>query len=203
MSREQILASIKANQPALVPLPEIVPPASFSPREVIDRFTSSAIAIGSKVFEVEGFEDVRNILREQSLPGRVISSFFEFSDFASASIPDPDPHLLADVELAILKAELGVAENGALWLSEENMIRRALPFIAQHLAVIVEGRQIVANMHEAYSSSSCSNPGFGAFISGPSKTADIEQSLVLGAHGARSMTIFILNADLGSRLRRR
>ena len=35
--------------------------------------------------------------------------------------------------------------------------------------------------------------GYGVFISGPSKTADIEQSLVIGAHGAGSLTIFILD----------
>ncbi|MNW08326.1 Lactate utilization protein C [compost metagenome] len=47
-------------------------------------------------------------------------------------------------------------------------------------------------MHEAYQKIADSVYGFGTFIAGPSKTADIEQSLVLGAHGPKNMTVFIL-----------
>jgi len=75
------------------------------------------------------------------------------------------------------------------------MGQRALPFITQHLAVIVNARNIVATMHDAYSSIGITNQGFGAFIAGPSKTADIEQSLVIGAHGPRSMSLFLVNED--------
>lgn len=38
--------------------------------------------------------------------------------------------------------------------------------------------------------------GFSTFIAGPSKTADIEQSLVLGAHGPISLTVFLLDEHL-------
>ena len=47
-------------------------------------------------------------------------------------------------------------------------------------------------MHQAYDSIDVAKEGFGAFIAGPSKTADIEQSLVIGAHGARSATIYVI-----------
>ncbi|MDB5022907.1 MAG: lactate utilization protein [Mucilaginibacter sp.] len=71
------------------------------------------------------------------------------------------------------------------------MGQRALPF-SQHLAVIIEADAIAASMHEAYKRINQANYGFGSFIAGPSKTADIEQSLVIGAHGPKSMTVFIL-----------
>ena len=67
----------------------------------------------------------------------------------------------------------------------------AIFFIAQHLALVISASNIVHNMHEAYERLSFDSPGFGAFISGPSKTADIEQSLVVGAHGPRSLTVFV------------
>jgi len=83
-----------------------------------------------------------------------------------------------------------VAENGAVWVPEKNMIHRALPFIAQHLVLVVPASRLVATMHDAYASIA-ELGGYGVFIAGPSKTADIEQSLVVGAHGARSMTVVL------------
>ena len=106
-----------------------------------------------------------------------------------------DPHELEVVEFALLPALFGVAENGAVWLSEKEIGIRVLPFITQHLAVVLDARQIVSNMHEAYDKIGQEQYGFGTFIAGPSKTADIEQSLVLGAHGARTMTVFLMNSE--------
>lgn len=100
-----------------------------------------------------------------------------------------DPHELEDVDFAILPGEFGVAENGAVWTTERGLKHRAIYFIVQHLVLVIDANQLVHNMYEAYQRLSIGGPGFGAFISGPSKTADIEQSLVIGAHGPRSLTV--------------
>ena len=100
---------------------------------------------------------------------------------------------IEDIELAVLEAELAVAENGAVWLPEHRMGQRIIPYICQHLAVVVPADRIVPTLHEAYEQIGVGDYGFGAFIGGPSKTADIEQALVLGAHGPISMTVFILD----------
>ena len=94
----------------------------------------------------------------------------------------------------ILRGSFGVAENGAIWLPGSAMLHRALPIITQHLCLILNKKNIVPNMHHAYSITT-NQPldDYGIFIAGPSKTADIEQSLVIGAHGARSMTVFLLD----------
>lgn len=102
-----------------------------------------------------------------------------------------DPHDLEHVELAILEGEWGVAENGAIWLPEEKLHHRALPFIAQHLIILLKKDRLLGNMHEVYGRINVEGPGYGVFIAGPSKTADIEQSLVIGAHGPRSLTVFL------------
>ncbi|MDR1594796.1 MAG: LUD domain-containing protein [Prevotellaceae bacterium] len=101
-----------------------------------------------------------------------------------------DPHNLNDVELAIVKGELGVAENGCVWIPQ-NVRQKALYFISENLVIILDKNKIVNNMHEAYERVAGNDYGFGVFISGPSKTADIEQALVIGAHGAKSVRVII------------
>ncbi|MDR1170436.1 MAG: LUD domain-containing protein, partial [Prevotellaceae bacterium] len=84
-----------------------------------------------------------------------------------------DPHSLDGLELAIVKGEIGVAENGCVWIPQ-NVRQKALYFIAENLVIILDRNAIVSNMHEAYERIAATGYGFGVFISGPSKTADIE-----------------------------
>lgn len=103
-----------------------------------------------------------------------------------------DPHDLKDVDLAIVKGEFAIAENGAVWVKNQNNKHRALYFIAQHIVLVVKKDQLINNMHEAYEKISFEEGRYGVFISGPSKTADIEQALVIGAHGPKTgYVIFI------------
>ena len=99
------------------------------------------------------------------------------------------------MDVAIIHTHFAVAENGSVWITDELVKERVLPFICQHLVAVVERKNIVASMHDAYDKIADADYGFGTFIAGPSKTADIEQSLVLGAHGPKTMTVFILNTE--------
>ncbi len=103
-----------------------------------------------------------------------------------------DPHTLEDVDVAIASGEFAVAENAAVWITDRQMKHRAILFITQHLVLVVPRDQVIDNMHQAYERLSFAGAGFGVFLSGPSKTADIEQSLVIGAHGPRSLTVFLV-----------
>ena len=103
-----------------------------------------------------------------------------------------DPHELANLDFALVPGEFGVAENGAVWVSGRGLRHRAVYFVAQHLALAIPATAIVDDMHLAYERLSFDAPSFGTFLAGPSKTADIEQALVIGAHGARSLTVFLV-----------
>jgi len=102
------------------------------------------------------------------------------------------PHELEDVELAIIEGEFGVAENGAVWVKNPKNKYRALYFLAKQLLIIVKKDAIVDTMHEAYERVRFDKAGYGLFISGPSKTADIEQSLVIGAHGPTAACVLFV-----------
>jgi len=193
MSRDKILAALQQNQPELVPLP---PDLSFEKDETIDlsaKFKAMAEGIGSKVYEVADAEEIKRLIALDFPDAkRILSNVDEVvSNGIPAFMLDADPHSYEDVDIAIFKPRLGVAENSALWLTEDLMGVRALPFITQHIVMIVDVAALVPDMHTAYQVIGDADYGFSTFIAGPSKTADIEQSLVLGAHGPRSMTIFL------------
>jgi L-lactate dehydrogenase complex protein LldG len=219
-SREKILSTVEANQPPhreLPSLPSGPSGASGAGGDLSSQFITVLESIGGAAFIVSGFARVATILHEQfATVGRVISGCPELSSFAVGLNGDEDPHTLEDVDLVILPAHFGVAENGACWVTETQMLHRALPFITQHLALVIRRCDIVADMHQAYEriaalESAADNPaapddpqaaaaatpyGFATFVAGPSKTADIEQSLVLGAHGPMSLIVFLLDERL-------
>jgi L-lactate dehydrogenase complex protein LldG len=103
-----------------------------------------------------------------------------------------DPHQLGDVDYTVAPARLAVAENGSVWISGDDLVTRNAVFICEHLIAVVEEGHLVGTMSEAVGRLGNLGGRWGVFVSGPSKTADIEQALVMGAHGARSMTVYIL-----------
>jgi L-lactate dehydrogenase complex protein LldG len=103
-----------------------------------------------------------------------------------------DPRELADVDVGIVRAELGVAESGAVWLTQGDLVVNALGFLSQHLIVLLDPNEIVADMHEAYHRVRLDVTAYGCFMMGPSATADVEATLVHGAQGPRSLNVFFL-----------
>jgi L-lactate dehydrogenase complex protein LldG len=190
-TREKILQQIKLNKPFETTLPLQYTfesgyentEAKF--REILDAIYTEVIVVGSLV-ELRAKVDEMYagvVNKATTIP--------ELSDWADFSLRVDSPHELEMIEVAIIQAEFGVAENGAVWISDTHLPHRVLPFITQNLAFVIPRNALVNNMHDAYKRLS-DTTGWGCFIAGPSKTADIEQSLVIGAHGARSMVIFLV-----------
>jgi L-lactate dehydrogenase complex protein LldG len=103
-----------------------------------------------------------------------------------------DPHELADVDVGVARAQFGVAESGAVWLTQEDLVVDGLAFLSQHLIVLLDPEQILPDMHEAYGRVRLNETAYGCFMMGPSATADVEATLVHGAQGARSLSVFFL-----------
>jgi L-lactate dehydrogenase complex protein LldG len=190
-SRTKILAAVKQNQGECKPLPVVKSFSSSADR--VQKFTEILKSIGGQVYSIRSYSEVEDVIHSKfGKLNRVVSLVGEVSG-TEENQARTELASLHDVDLFITQATLGVAENGAVWLEEKNLYERVLPFIAQHVVVILGSENIVPTMHEAYEKIGNTDYGFAAFIAGPSKTADIEQSLVLGAHGAMTMTVFIKN----------
>jgi L-lactate dehydrogenase complex protein LldG len=189
MSREKILANIKRHQPAKSPLPtEFVQPVDN--HDVLKVFEETLVRIGGSVVRVLSVKEIHEYLQENFSSGRWLSLVTGIGD--ESGYVD-EGHMLENVVLAVVRGEFGVAENGAIWITDSQMGDRALPFITQHLAIVIQKKDVVPTLHEAYERIGLSGYAYGTFIAGPSKTADIEQSLVLGAHGPKSHTVFLID----------
>jgi L-lactate dehydrogenase complex protein LldG len=195
MSREQILSAILNNQPQSTQLPEDLQFDSPTKEVVSEKFSQMINLIGGKVVVIQKVEDINLYISEHFTKSDRIITPIEELDYFTPFTGDELPHQFVNTEFAVFKTHFAVAENGAVWITEDRMGHRVLPFITQHLGMLVDEDHIVATMHDAYKKMNNNEYGFGTFIAGPSKTADIEQSLVLGAHGARSMTIFLLKSS--------
>jgi L-lactate dehydrogenase complex protein LldG len=189
--REQILNTIVANKPRTIPSIVIPKFKRKTSENLIELFKQMVIYVGGR-FIITNSKDIFQIIEEQYPKVETIySCVTEISSKGVMPEKISKPHELNSVDLAVMEGTFGVAENGAIWVTEKQMGHRVLPFIAEHLVILLDRQSIVVDMHGAYDRINLSQVSYGTFISGPSKTADIEQVLVMGAQGARSHTVIL------------
>lgn len=184
--------AIRSSQPPVTVLPDI---SGFTGRQQPDAdvFIQTLQGIGGQVVRVTDTTGIIAFIRENYPAGnRVVTALPGLSAVAETAWFNGDAHDLSNVQFAVFASQLGVCENGAVWLDETALKQRAVPFITENLGIVLHTQHLVRTMHEAYQALGNRSYGYGTFIAGPSKTADIEQSLVLGAHGARTLTIFLV-----------
>lgn len=187
--RKNILERIWQNKPEQKPLPNIFSyqDESKSQEELVARFTENLKKAGASMNEVIAMKEVTEYIE---------NNFSDVVDLLNTQVRENYGKRVSTEELettkeVIIEGLFGVAENGAVWVDETNFPVRLLPFITRELVLVMDKKNIVSNMHEAYKRLNLNSIGFGVFISGPSKTADIEQSLVYGAHGAKELIVII------------
>jgi L-lactate dehydrogenase complex protein LldG len=190
-SRETILQTIKQNKPEAMPL---LPLPSFSKLtdNPLQTFVDTLTSIGGFAV-VHDIERLKAFLLEQKQKDVIIINGIQgMEDCNMSSFKDHKAADLETVDTVVLKGRIAVAENGAIWLSDKDIVNRSLPFICEHLIIVIDEASIVETMHQAYEKITIDEEGYGVFIAGPSKTADIEQSLVVGAHGPLSLQVYIV-----------
>ncbi|MEA5541018.1 LUD domain-containing protein [Limnoraphis robusta Tam1] len=191
-SRDLILSSIRKNQPnSEVNLPEI-PIFNNNSEPLISEFQTQLARMGGQAFEVENIEEIKAKITELYPDAKMICSTLPEITGNKPIQPNTNPHELADVDLAIIRGQFGVAENGAIWLTHEDLVVNALGFLSQHLIILLDSKQLVRDMHQAYQRIELTQTSYGVFMAGPSATGDVEAVIIRGAQGVRSLTVFLL-----------
>jgi L-lactate dehydrogenase complex protein LldG len=194
-SREKILGAISINKPSLIELPVIdIKSTSSLSVDWVDEFIKTLESIGGKVVQLSSIDLIKLEIQQAKLRGEyIVNTLPVLGEVNNEINPTMEASLLESIDRAYIEGSIGVAENGSVWLYENQIKNRLLPFICQHLVICLNINKIVLNMHEAYQQVDVAKEGYGVFLAGPSKTADIEQSLVIGAHGARSLLVYLIS----------
>jgi L-lactate dehydrogenase complex protein LldG len=214
--RDAILAAVRRNlpQPA-VPLPEVpgtnrkgiktgigykehfdrLPEVPGFPDEgepILPYFRKQLEAMGGRSFEVQSVEAARAKIEELFPTAKVVCSAVPEVPGTRRVADVCDPHALNDVDVGVVRSPLGVAEAGAVWLTQKELVVNALAVLSQHLIVLLDPAAIVDTMHDAYGRLDLTASPYGVFLAGPSATGDIEGVIIHGAQGARSLTVLFL-----------
>lgn len=190
--RDTLLHALRRQPPEPVPLPKVPDFADAVPPNLTERFAAALTAAGGRLHPLVPDENLAALLKHWYPEAAAVACTVPSLPIATVPVDACTPNaVLATVQLAVLPGRLGVAENGAVWVTEADLGHRALPFIAEQVVLVLPTRALVGNLHQAWSCLQGVPEGYGVFIAGPSKTADIEQALVLGAHGPRSLRVVL------------
>lgn len=192
-SKEDILKKYRANIHEQYDMPDLSDIKAVTYPDPLLQFMNMTKNVGGNAIEVEKGRDVNTIISELYPDAKEIASNLPEITIATRN-PDEVGRArdLNGTDVGIIRGMFGVAENACVWIPQQ-MKEKAVCFISEHLVILLPKRQIVNNMHEAYRRIEFNDYGYGTFISGPSKTADIAQVLVMGAQAARSATVLLLD----------
>lgn len=192
-SKEDILKKYRANIHEQYDMPDLSDIKAVTYPDPLLQFMNMTKNVGGNAIEVEKGRDVNTIISELYPDAKEIASNLPEITIATRNPDEMGSALdLNGTDVGIIRGMFGVAENACVWIPQQ-MKEKAVCFISEHLVILLSKSHIVNNMHEAYRRIEFNDYGYGTFISGPSKTADIAQVLVMGAQAARSATVLLLD----------
>ena len=176
--------------------------------EQIDLFARISEGLKTEFHRIPTIAGAREVLAKLAAESR-------WKKIASHSHPDTDA-LLEGISLPVVRTEKGyaiddlescdagvtgcevlVAQTGGIMVSVESAGGRALSVLPPHHIVIARTSQMVPDLTAAFEHVKRKYgkqfPSFMSFITGPSRTGDIERILVLGAHGPKRLTVLLVD----------
>jgi L-lactate dehydrogenase complex protein LldG len=158
---------------------------------ILPYFRKQLEAMGGRSFEVADAAAARAKVAELFPSAKIICSVTPEVPGTLRIEDVRDSHELNDVDVGVVRSPLAVAEAGAVWLTQGELVVNALGVLSQHLIVLLDPSAIVDTMHDAYGQLDLTASPYGVFLAGPSATGDIEGVIIHGAQGARSLTVLL------------
>lgn len=168
-------------------------------------FAEMATKVHSSVTRVRSYDEIPscigNYLREHNLPAELImgtdrrlnkADWSREKNLTIKKGPSDGQDLVG-----VSHAKSGIAETGTLLLASGCENPTTINFLADHHIVIISAKDIKGDMESAWGSLTKKDgqvvmPRAVNFVTGPSRSGDIEQKLLLGAHGPRALQIIIV-----------
>jgi len=99
------------------------------------------------------------------------------------------------IEIAVVEVDYAIAETGTVVIDSKNENKRLATCLADKLYAVLPISKIKAELHDIadfMEEKTKGHGGYVAFVTGASRTADIERVLTIGVHGPKEMTVFII-----------
>jgi L-lactate dehydrogenase complex protein LldG len=198
LSRNAILDSVRANQPAARSMPTIPHFHTNQPADLLATFSQS-IARMAGVVVTDHVRDLDSFLRTKFPDAKIICS--AILEYAGTIKPASLNHWseASTIDVCILRSPMGVAETGSLLLSDLELQVNTIAFLAHDLVVLLDPKQIVENIHDAYQHPYFKLRPYSVLMTGPSGSGDIGGIVVHPAQAAKTLTVLLAPAPEAGR----
>lgn len=198
-----------ATHSVTAPFREWLPPVGASAENQVALFAKQSEVLRTEFLECASPEaaaqHVAGLARENGWK-RLALHAGRLADAVAASLPSSlellridggyEKNSLEACDAGLTECESLVAQTGSVCVTARSSGGRALSVLPPHHVVIASRGQVVADLAAAYEQLAAKYadgyPSFISFISGPSRTGDIERILVLGAHGPKKLTVLLV-----------
>jgi L-lactate dehydrogenase complex protein LldG len=189
-SRNTILDSVLANQPPAQSMPTVPHFHTNKPADLVAAFCES-IARMAGVVVTEHVPDLDSFLRAKFPDAKVICS--AIPEFSGTIKPSSLDHWseASTIDVCIVRSPMGVAETGSVLLSDIELQVNTIAYLAHDLVVLLDPKQIVPNIHDAYEHPHFKLRHYSVLMTGPSGSGDIGAIVVHPAQGVKSLTVIL------------
>ncbi len=193
--------------PSVADFRQVLPPTGDTFEANLQLFQTNSVDLKTDFYRVKNTDELlaRLVqLRDADAWKKVATHRAELTDLVADKLGlpvyrtdmDHDVNALEQCDAGITACDALVAQTGSVLITSRSAGGRALSVLPPHHVVLARRDQLVPGLPDAYQLLKTKYgghyPSMISFITGPSRTGDIERILVLGAHGPKKLTVLLV-----------